>query len=128
MDVDTLTDRLLLRSTYPNASYMIAIPTGWVDLIDTLDKNLTKLDPDYRIDQVKSKFGGLRFYYQTSLTGEQRDQFSDLVLLAEEASNSLCEQCGEEGYQRSSSGGWIWTLCEEHWAQRGDPYILRSVN
>ena len=35
---------------------------GWIPIIDQLDKDITELDPDYSIDQVKEKMGGLRYY------------------------------------------------------------------
>jgi hypothetical protein len=35
---------------------------GWCGIIDQLDKDITELDPDYSITQVKEKFGTLRYY------------------------------------------------------------------
>jgi hypothetical protein len=35
---------------------------GWCDIIDQLDRDITEIDPDYSITQVKEKFGTLRFY------------------------------------------------------------------
>lgn len=35
---------------------------GWVPIIEQLDKDISALDPDYQIMQVKEKFGTLRFY------------------------------------------------------------------
>ena len=40
---------------------------GWFNIIDNLSKQITDLEKKYKIkviaDQVKEKFGGLRFYY-----------------------------------------------------------------
>ena len=58
-------------------------------------------------DQVKEKFGSLRFY-MSNATEEMRD----LVREAEEKSGSMCEICGEFGTMRS--GGWIRCLCDQH--------------
>jgi len=42
---------------------------GWFNIIDNLSKQITDLEKKYNIkviaDQVKEKFGGLRFYYHT---------------------------------------------------------------
>lgn len=63
--------------------------------------------PPVVLEQVKEKFGTLRFYY------EGGDQIVDgLVRMAEALSGSTCEVCGAPGHQRS--GGWIKTLCDTH--------------
>ena len=63
------------------------------------------------VDQVKEKFGALRFYY----TGGD-DEISGMVRMAESMSVLTCETCGKPGEQRF--GGWIRTLCDEHAAER----------
>jgi len=35
---------------------------GWMPIIEQLDKDITALDPDYSITQIKEKFGTLRYY------------------------------------------------------------------
>lgn len=58
-------------------------------------------------EQVKEKFGTLRFYYRGG------DEYIDgLVSMAEAMSGVTCETCGKPGETRS--GGWIRTLCDEH--------------
>lgn len=56
------------------------------------------------LDQVKEKFGTLRFYY----TGGD-DYISGLVAMAESMSGVICETCGNPGKQ--TRGGWIKTIC-----------------
>lgn len=73
------------------------------------------------VDDVKEKFGGLRFYYfwldeATNDAGEAR-AFAETVQLAESASYYLCERCGALG--RPRRGGWILTMCDTHAAERG---------
>jgi hypothetical protein len=63
------------------------------------------------VEQIKEKFGGLRFYY----TGGD-DQISGMVRMAESWADRHCEECGKPGRQRE--GGWIKTLCDEHEAKR----------
>lgn len=58
-------------------------------------------------DQVKEKFGTLRFYY----TGGD-SYIRGLVSMAESMSSVTCETCGASGTTKGP--GWIQTLCEEH--------------
>lgn len=59
------------------------------------------------IEQIKEKFGGLRFYYQGG-----DEHVSGMVTMAEVWANHTCETCGNKGERRS--GGWIRTLCDHH--------------
>ena len=59
------------------------------------------------LDQVKEKFGTLRFYYSGG-----DDTIDGMVRLAESMTSVTCEECGNPGTQNSS--GWITTLCETH--------------
>ena len=63
-----------------------------------------------QIQQIKEKFGGLRFYYQGG------DEYvSGLVAMAETWAGHTCERCGDKGERRS--GGWVRTLCDKHEAE-----------
>jgi uncharacterized membrane protein len=59
------------------------------------------------VDQVKEKFGTLRFYY----TGGD-EYISGITSMAEAMSSVTCEICGKPG--QTSSGGWLKTTCKEH--------------
>lgn len=63
--------------------------------------------PQVIVEQIKEKFGGLRFYYQGG-----DDYVSGLVSMAETWAEHSCEDCGNLGERRS--GGWIRTLCDHH--------------
>jgi hypothetical protein len=63
--------------------------------------------PQVTLDQVKEKFGTLRFYYSGG-----DDYISGLVSMAESMSGVTCETCGKPG--TSTGGGWIKTVCVEH--------------
>jgi hypothetical protein len=58
-------------------------------------------------DQVKEKFGALRFYYHGG-----DDIVDGMARMAESMSAVTCEQCGAPGRQRGR--GWIMTRCDEH--------------
>ena len=95
---------------------------GWFDLLDQLMGNIQhytdwnnenfakgykqyKQVPQVTLDQVKEKFGSLRFYY----TGGD-DHISGMVTMAESMSSVICESCGNPGKQ--TRGGWIKTICK----------------
>lgn len=95
---------------------------GWHDIIRALSVKLEALilamPEEARVecyaDQVKEKFGGLRFYMSC-----QTDEMSALIREAEAASYVTCESCGKPGERRG--GGYIQTLCDEHNAARPAP-------
>ena len=63
----------------------------------------------FRIQQMKEKFGTLRFYYSGG-----NDRIHALVNLTENLSASVCEVCGTLGTLCKKSGGsWVKTLCED---------------
>jgi hypothetical protein len=71
--------------------------------------------PQVTVEQIKEKFGGLRFYYQGG-----DDTVGGMVRMAERWADYSCEECGKPGTKRS--GGWIKTLCDEHEAERQKRY------
>lgn len=64
--------------------------------------------PEVVIQQIKEKFGGLRFYFQGG-----DEYIRGMVDFAEEMSYNICEECGEPGKKRNT--GWIRTLCDHHY-------------
>jgi len=70
------------------------------------------------VEQIKEKFGGLRFYY----TGGD-DQISGMVRMAEAWAERSCEECGAPG--TAGGQGWIKTLCPEHRAEADAHYAER---
>jgi hypothetical protein len=90
---------------------------GWFQILNQLMGNIqhyidwknkdSEVVPQVVLDQVKEKFGTLRFYY----TGGD-DYIRGLVAMAESMSGVTCEECGKPG--TSTGGGWIRTVCIEH--------------
>jgi len=60
--------------------------------------------PQVTLDQVKEKFGTLRFYYSGG-----DDYIDGMVSLAESLTGVTCESCGNVGERRG--GGWVHTYC-----------------
>jgi hypothetical protein len=85
---------------------------GWRPLVRGLDANLRDIDSNYVIEQVKEKFGGLRFYVNSP--PEDEDSFADFYKLiqdAEELSFRICETCGTAGKGCKPNKYSIRTLC-----------------
>lgn len=59
----------------------------------------------FGIDQVKSKFGGLRFYYHGG-----DEWIRGAVAMVESISYTMCETCGANSASRINDG-WTLTLC-----------------
>jgi hypothetical protein len=85
-----------------------SVGNGWLGIIKSLIEDLIKLGWNGEITQVKSKFGGLRFYINQG-SPELRNRISQ----AEEKSFLVCSECGDSGEQIKITG-WIHTLCEVH--------------
>ena len=87
---------------------------GWFDLLDYLCGALltyTYGDEEIYVDQVKEKFGRLRFYLS-----KEDDVMHGMVSMAEYMSGQICETCGERGKTRG--GSWFVTLCDKHHEER----------
>ena len=100
---------------------------GWYDIIERLcivlqwntDKNRY---PQVIAEQVKEKFGGLRFYYHIEET-EKSINNSEIYASRNEGyiegvidaycdmTYKICESCGKPG--KANESGWISVLCEE---------------
>ena len=83
---------------------------GWYELLDVLcasiKQEIEHTKTTCRVEQVKEKFGGLRFY----CTGNEAVQ--GMVRLAEAYSYYLCEKCGNKG-KLCDIRGWRQTLCDD---------------
>ena len=71
-----------------------------------------KLSAD-QIAQVKQKYGGLRYYFESSLPGE-RKAMDDVVAKYEAVAAVTCEATGNPGVLMKSEGGWVKTLDPEY--------------
>lgn len=94
-----------------------SIGKGWYPIIESLCSNIqhhidwkkkqNKECLQVTVEQIKEKFGGLRFYYQGG-----DEEISGMVRMAEAWAGIACEECG--GIGKRTSGGWIRTLCDFH--------------
>jgi hypothetical protein len=81
-------------------------------------RDVPDLIPQVTLDQVKEKFGTLRFYYSGG-----DDYIGGLCSMAESMSEVTCEECGNPG--KTVGGGWLTTLCKEH-AEARDIYTEKE--
>jgi len=112
---------------------------GWYDLLNEL---LAKLDyisnhsgVQVVADQIKEKFGTLRFYYSTIIKTDFNVEpivdkiISDVVAVAESRSAHVCEIRGKRGVLCSRMG-WLKTLSKEEADKEGyvptNPNIAKS--
>jgi hypothetical protein len=94
---------------------------GWFNILDQLCLNIQyyiewknkkeTVVEQVVADQVKEKFGTLRFYYSGG-----DEHIAGMVAMAESMSGVTCEDCGKPG--RSRGFGWITTVCDEHAEER----------
>ena len=112
-------ERFPLMFSKPYGGFTIG--EGWYDIIESLCANIqshmdwknreSQVVPQVIVEQIKEKFGGLRFYYQGG-----DDTISGMVRMAEAWASTSCETCGDKGTQRG--GGWVRTLCDKHEEER----------
>lgn len=88
---------------------------GWNDILTNLAVVVESIDTEARATQVKEKFGRLRVYYTSR--DDTRLAIWAAIMLAERLSAQVCEKCGKQGSKRVI-GGWIATLCDDHYAER----------
>lgn len=106
-----------LFDSYPKLLTSLAsfeVDDGWYDLIDYLLEELTPFD--ITIAQIKSKFGGLRVYYDINenLSDKDLHKVNNIIREYESGSITVCETCGKKG-GRKSCHNWLMTLCDEHY-------------
>ena len=98
-----------------------AVGEGWWSIIELLCSNIqhhidwknkqSEVVAQVTVNQIKEKFGGLRFYYSGG-----DDAIDGMVRMAESWAAHSCETCGASGERRD--GGWIRTLCDTHETER----------
>jgi hypothetical protein len=113
-----------MEETYPkmfaNPYGGFAVGKGWWPILEALCANIqshidwrnreSETVPQVVVEQIKEKFGGLRFYYQGG-----DEQVHGMVRMAEAWAANCCEECCAPG--KSRNGGWIRTLCDKHEAE-----------
>lgn len=93
---------------------------GWIGLLMETFHRLNQLLDDeqvkrFEINQIKEKFGDLRFYYTFFTDREHDDEglvnaVDAIITEAENRSSEICEDCGGPGVL-DRKNGWYRTTC-----------------
>ena len=72
----------------PDSYKYIGVDEGWYLIVADCDRDLTAINPDYQILQIKEKFGGLRYYIKpvNATTKEVKDMKDQAQAGASQAS------------------------------------------
>jgi hypothetical protein len=97
-----------------------AMPQGWfkafgMQMVEELSQALGENAKNYRITQIKEKFGGLR-WYDAGCTKEGYE----VIRKYEGLSIITCIICGEPATKISD--GWISPYCNEHFNEKWNVY------
>ncbi len=106
----------ILRRISPRWGQHIDVEPGWYPLIIEVDRKLSNVDPNYKVQQIKQKFGTLRYYCWPS--GDEPSPtalvaFETITDEAERVSAAICERCGAAGasLRHQADGLHVRTLC-----------------
>lgn len=103
---------------FEGSCFNIECGDGWFDLIRDLIAKLIALESeeaesfvDFKVTQIKEKFGGLRFYtaFGESFDDDSWKRVFSIINSYEHRSLSVCEFCGKQARLRTL--GYIQTLC-----------------
>jgi hypothetical protein len=104
----------------------ISIDQGWYKLVLDCHNEIVRIDPEYRIHQIKEKFGSLRYYFELSesywqIPKDQRIDLTPVIAKYEAISKETCEATGRPGVLMKSPTGYLKTL-NPRWAAQHSIY------
>ena len=107
LKIEKIRDRIL-----PSFGKYISVDEGWYQIVVDCDDELSVLDPDYKVIQIKQKFGILRYYFQPSVPANKdlTDAMHAVVRKYLIESSKTCEATGKPGVLMSSPRGYLRTL------------------
>src|SRR3989304_5951278 len=88
---------------YTREQAVASVGPGWAGIVGDLWDYVKAQDPPIAVNQVKEKFGGLRFY-SGGVSEDIVDAVNVRIAEAEAQSYKTCETCGQPGLLRG--GGW----------------------
>ena len=99
-------------------------PSNWLGIIEQLSKELTDLMEEtgmvIEFAQIKEKYGTLRAYIdiKTNASKEAYDKAYDIINKYERMTAKVCSVEGCRSESKLRKGGWIVSLCDEHYEAR----------
>ncbi len=98
---------------FPEPYYQYGWPSGWNNIVTKLIEDVVSISRDIKIQQIKEKFAGLRFYYASGNDNiEGYKEINKLIEEAETLSFKTCQHCGSLGSERNVRG-WFVILCDK---------------
>lgn len=94
----------------------MAIGKGWEGIAHRLTEQIAQLDPDFKVNCIKEKFGSFRYYISSGTTDDDvKECVYTLIDKAEHEASQTCECCGSTrgAILKGMSWGWFVTLCDE---------------
>lgn len=107
-------------------SAVVDCDSGWWQLVFDCDAEMSRIDPNYTIFQIKEKFGQLRYYFQTT-DPEVLGSMNSVVRHYETLSVHVCEKTGKPG-QLMKKDGVYKTLCDAFMAEGWKPVKESAVS
>ena len=96
-------------------SFGVSTNPGWYPLVEKLLLDIRALPKDdglVRINQIKEKFGGLRFYAEVSGSEEYKERVRGMIEQAEKEASRTCVFCSNPGVLRTAE--WLRVTCDKH--------------
>lgn len=106
----------IVKKITPGYWPSIDVGPGWYKIVFDCDRELTEIDPNYTVQQIKEKYGGLRYYFSPSVREVAKNRYwkmNDVVTKYEDLASRTCEETGGPGVLMVS-GGWYKTLNVEY--------------
>jgi len=118
----------LKKKIVPEYWKSIDVDEGWYQIVIDCDKELTQIDPDYQIYQIKEKFGRLRYYHKASQPFEEKIylKLASIVSKYEALSSCTCEATGLPGLLMKSPNGYYKTL-NPQWTSTSEVYSKYTI-
>jgi hypothetical protein len=113
--MDEIGKKIMMLKLKIKAPYLpyVDVDEGWYQLVLDCDNELSGIDPNYDLQQVKEKFGGLRYYFQPS-DPKLREEMDAVVAKYEKIASETCEASGGPGVLMKSIGNHYKTLNPEY--------------
>ncbi len=86
-----------------------AVPPGWFPLLVRMHAEMLRVTPDYRLLQVKEKFGSLRVYVAQEFPPAVLAQLKRCAGFSVAQAWETCELCGSAGRPRPPEH---WVRCD----------------
>lgn len=103
-------------------------PVGWIRCLDSVTELLDLHAPGWTLQQVKSKFASLAFYWDApDIAPEQRTKLQAVVTAITGRATYSCEVCGSSPARSHNLQGWVTLLCTTH-ADLSDPESVPLIS